>query len=326
MGCPVVLAALDPLSPATVITNAAIDPTAAVLTTVAALLYVGGVRRLARRGRRWSPMRSLSFGIGIAVLLVATQSGLAAYDTLLFSAHIAQHVLLGVVAPLFLALGAPVTLALQASHRHTQVNLLRLIRSRPVRAIGHPVVAFVLFSLSLFVLYFSGLYELSLRNDVVHAWTHVHFVVVGSLFFWVTIGLDPVAHRIPYGARLLIVALTVPFHAFLGLALLSTTEPIAAAVYGTALDRPVGIELLADQRAGATVMWIIGDLIGLIAGGIVAVQWFRHEQRQTRRLDRELDAIEARSTAADPPDPDTTMRSAERAATRESRAGDRTAR
>ena len=329
MGGPAVLAALPPLSPSTVITQAAVDPVAALLTVTAALLYVGGVRRLARRGRHWSSMRSLSFGIGIAMLLVATQSGVAAYDTVLFSAHVVQHVLLGVVAPLFLALGAPVTLALQASRRHTQVNLLRLIRSRPARLVAHPIVAFALFSLSLFVLYFSGLYERSLQNGVVHAWTHIHFVVVGSLFFWVTIGLDPVAHRIPYGARLLIVALTVPFHAFLGLALLSTAEPIAAAWYATAADRPPGIDLLADQHAGATVMWLVGDLIGLVAGGIVAIQWFRHEQRQTRRLDRELDALEvrdAREAAADALDRDTTMRAHEPAATRESRAGDRTAR
>ena len=201
------------------------------------------------------------------------------------------------VAPLLLALGAPVTLALQASKRHTQVNLLRVLRSFPARVVAHPVTAFVLFSLSLFVLYFSPLYELSLQNDVVHAWTHIHFVVVGSLFFWVTIGLDPVAHRIPYGARLLIVALTVPFHAFLGLALLSSTAPIAGAVYRSAVDRPAGIDLLADQQAGATVMWLVGDFIGLIAGGIVLVQWLRDEQRRTRRLDRRLDAQEAATVA-----------------------------
>jgi putative copper resistance protein D len=302
-------AALEPLTPTTLVTGARLDPTALVLTVVVAVLYAVGVRRLARRGRRWSRARSLSFATGIATLVIATQSGLAAYDTLLFSAHVAQHVLLGVVAPLFLALGAPVTLALQASHRATQVNLLRVLRSLPARVVAHPVTAFALFSFSLFALYFSPLYELSLQNDVVHAWTHIHFVVVGSLFFWVTIGLDPVAHRIPYGARLLIVALTVPFHAFLGLALLSTTQPIAAAVYGAAVERPPGIDLLADQHAGATIMWLIGDFIGLIAGGIVLVQWLRDEQRRTRRLDRELDArdeaaaVAAAALGTDPQEP-----------------------
>lgn len=322
MGGPAALAALEPLSPTTLVTGATFDPTAAILTITVAVLYLLGVRRLARRGRAWPGARSLSFAAGIVTLLVATQSGLAAYDTVLFSAHVVQHVLLGVVAPFFLALGAPVTLALQASRRPTQVNLLRVMHWRPARVIAHPVVAFVLFSLSLFVLYFSGLYELSLQNDVVHAWTHIHFVVVGSLFFWVTIGLDPVAHRIPYGARLLIVVLTVPFHAFLGLALLSTAQPLAAEVYGTAIARPPGIDLLADQHAGATVMWLIGDLIGLVAGGIVAVQWYRSEQRRTRRLDRELDAQEAAAATR----ADTTMRAHGPSATRESRAGDRTAR
>ena len=137
-------AALEPLTPTTLVTGARIDLTAAILTIAAAALYAIGVRRLARRGRRWSPARSLSFATGIVMLLIATQSGLAAYDTLLFSAHVAQHVLLGVVAPLFLALGAPVTLALQASHRPTQVNLLRVLRSLPVlrrRPPGHGVRA-----------------------------------------------------------------------------------------------------------------------------------------------------------------------------------------
>ena len=89
-------AALEPLTPTTLVTGARIDLTAAILTLAAAILYAIGVRRLARRGRRWSPTRSLSFATGIVMLLIATQSGLAAYDTLLFSAHVAQHVLLGV--------------------------------------------------------------------------------------------------------------------------------------------------------------------------------------------------------------------------------------
>ena len=156
---------------------------------------------------------------------------MAAYDTTLFSAHVGQHVLIGVVAPFFMALGAPITLALQASSRATQVRLLGLLHSRPVKALTHPVVAFALFGLTLFVLYFSPLYELSLRNDFVHELVHVHFLLVGSIFFWAVIGLDPIAWRIPYSFRLLLVLLTVPFHAFLGLALYSSNTPLAADFY-----------------------------------------------------------------------------------------------
>jgi cytochrome c oxidase assembly factor CtaG len=259
-----------------------------VLCLAVAVLYAGGMRRLARRDVRWSRARATSFFVGVATLLVATQSFIGVWDTSLFSLHVVQHVLLGMVGPFFLALGAPVTLALQASHRRTQVNLLRVIRSAPARFLTHPIVVFGLFSATLFALYFSPLYELSLRNGVVHGWVHVHFVVVGSLFFWVTIGLDPVATRVPYGLRLLIVLATVPFHAFLGLALLTGTHPIAADFYAS-IVRPSTGAPIDDQHTGAAIMWFVGDALGLIAGLVVALQWLHHEERSARRLDRALD-------------------------------------
>jgi len=283
--------AMPPLTMSTFVTEWTFDPTAAVLIAATGTAYALGVRRLARRDRRWPRGRSTSMVLALVTLVVATQSGLAAYDTLLFSAHVVQHILLGVVAPFFLALSAPVTLALQACHRPTQVNLLRALRSRPVRYVSHPVVVFSLFAFSLFVLYFTPLYELSLRNDVVHAWVHLHFVVVGSLFFWVAVGLDPAAHRISYGTRLLIVALTVPFHAFLGVALMNTAQSLAPAsdAEQVRVNQP---SVLEDQHTGGALMWTFGDLVGLAAGGVIALQWFHHEERRTRRLDRRLDAID----------------------------------
>jgi len=139
-------------------------------------------------------------------------------------------------------------------------------------------------------------YELSLRNGVVHAWVHIHFLVVGCLFCWATVGLDPVPHRVPYGARLMLVLFMVPFHAFLGLALMSTTAPLAADWYAS-LAGPWHPDALDDQRVGAGVMWLVGDATGLILGAIVATQWLRAEARRSRHLDRALDAAEARAQA-----------------------------
>lgn len=291
------IVAIPPLSPGSLLTQWVLDPTALALTIGAAIAYVAGVRRLARRGRAWSRGRSLAFGAGVIVLLVATTSGIAAYDTTLFSMHVVQHVLLGIVAPLLLALGAPVTLLLQAASRPTQRNVIRVLRSRAAAVIGHPLVAWLAFGLTLFVLYFSPIYELSLRNGVVHAWVHVHFVVVGSLFFWTVVGVDPTARRIPHGARLLLVLLTVPFHAFLGLALLSTTEPLAGGYYASVATGWAG-PALDDQRAGAAVMWLVGDLIGLVAGAIIALDWFHADQRRARRIDRRLDLLDASTSSA----------------------------
>jgi cytochrome c oxidase assembly factor CtaG len=288
--------AVEPLTLTSLLTATAFDPVAAASCALALGAYLGGVRRLNHRSgrpasRSWPRARTAAFCSGVAVIAVATMSGLGAYDTIRFSVHVGQHVLLGIVAPVLLALGAPVTLALQASRRPTHVNLLRVLRSRPAAVIGHPVTALVVFGLTLFALYFSPLYELSLRNDVVHAWVHVHFVVAGCLFAWTTIGLDPVPHRLPHGGRLLLVLLAVPFHTFLGVALLSGVEPVAAGWYaGLGIG---GAAALDDQRVGAAVMWLVGDLMALVLSVVVARQWWAAEQRRTRHLDARLDAERA---------------------------------
>jgi cytochrome c oxidase assembly factor CtaG len=280
---------VEPLSITTLATSWTFDPVAVVGCAGALALHAAGVRRLARAGRAWPVRRSACFAAGIGVIALATSSGLGAYDTARFSVHVVQHVLLGIVAPVLLALAAPVTLALQAARRPTQVNLLRVLRSRPAQVVGHPITAWLLFGATLFVLYLTPLYGLTVRNDVAHAWMHLHFVAAGSLFAWTTIGIDPVPHRLPHGGRLLLIVLSVPFHAFLGITLLTSAEPLAG-LAAPGLDRTAA---LADQRAGAAVMWLVGDLMALVLSIGVARQWWAAEQRRTRHLDARLDAARA---------------------------------
>jgi putative membrane protein len=260
-----------------------------VLTVGAGVLYAMGVRRLSERGRRWPPARSAAFAGGLVLVILATQSGLAQYDRTLFSLHVVQHMLLGMVAPLLLVLGAPVTLALQASRRPAQQRLLRVLHSRPVLVVTHPAVVWVLFGSTLVALYFTGLYELSLRNDVVHAFVHAHFVVVGFLFMGYVVGIDSLAQGFGYGARLLYVLVLLPFHAFVGVALLGSDRVLASGWYSQVI-RTWGSSPLDDQRLGAGILWGAGELLGAIALGIVLFQWMRHEEREGARLDRRLDA------------------------------------
>lgn len=262
----------------------ALDPGAGLLVVVAAALYVAGVRRLARRGRHWSAARTAAFVAGLAVMVVATQSGLAAGEATRFSLHTVQHVLLGMVAPALFALGAPVTLALQASSRAGQTALLGVLHSRALTVLTHPVAAWVVFGGSLVALYFSPVFELSLRNEAVHAAVHLQFVAAGGLFCWTAVGTDPGRWRMPHGARLLFVVLAVPVHAVIGLALMGSVEVLAASVYGA------GPEALADQRLGAGILWATGDLFGVVLAGVVLAQWMGHEERVARRNDRLLDA------------------------------------
>jgi cytochrome c oxidase assembly factor CtaG len=268
---------------------AELDVVALALVAATAGAYLAGTRRLARRRRRWSPARTAAFLSGTAVIVLATQTGIARYDTTLFSIHVVQHVLLGMVAPVLIALGAPVTLALQSARPPTKLMLRRALDSGPATVITNPLVATVLFALTLPVLYFTPIYEWSLRYGAVHAWLHIHFVIVGVLFAEAVIGLDLQRHRLSHPARLGLVLTTVPLHAFLGVALLSSTTVIAAGWYG-AIDRPWGASALADQRTGAGILWAAGELFGLVLGAVVLVRWMAHAEREARRHDRLLDA------------------------------------
>lgn len=257
--------------------------------------YVLGVRRLASRGRTWPRARTGCFLSGLVVVLVATQSGLAAYDRVLFSLHAVQHLLLGMAAPLLLMSGAPVTLALQASTRSRQRQILRALHLRTVRVVTHPITAWLGFGGTLVVLYFTGLHELSLRNEWVHVAVHAHFVVAGCLFMAHVVGIDPIPGALGYGARLLYVLVALPFHAFIGVAILGSGRVLASDWY-TGLDRAWGASPLADQRTGAAILWVAGELFGVVAAMVVVVRWMAHDERAARRHDRRGD----QSTVARP--------------------------
>lgn len=259
--------------------------------------YVAGVRRLRVHGRSWPAARTVAFLSGLALVLLATESGIAAYDEVLFSLHIVQHILLGMVAPLLLVLGAPITLALQAGSRPTQSRILRILHSAPVKVLTHPLTAWLLFSTSIVTLYFTPLYELSLRNGWFHVATHAYFVLAGCLFLAHVVGLDPIPHALGYGARLLYVVVLLPFHTFVGVALLTMSTVIAAGWYDH-VERRWGASLLADQRTGAGLLWTAGELFGLLCIGIVVHQWMSAEERAAARHDRRLD-LEAAASRGD---------------------------
>jgi putative copper resistance protein D len=252
-----------------------VDPAAALLLAVTAGLYAAGVRRLHQRGRRWPVRRSVAFGAGWAVLAVALLSGLGRYDTTTFSAHAGQHALLGMAGPLLLVLGAPVTLALTASDRATRTVLLRLLHSAPVRLVTQPVVIWVVFGGTLVALYASPLLEATTQHEAVHALVHLHVVVTGVLFCEVAVGTDALPRPLPHWVRLFVL-FAVPFHAVVGVALVSAETVTAPAAYSS----------LSDQRIGAGVLWGAGELFGLVAAGIALGRWMAAEERAGRRDDR----------------------------------------
>ena len=231
-----------------------VDPATVVVAVALGAAYRHGARRVRARGREWPAARSAAFATGVVALVAGAVVGDEP-----FGRHAVQHLLMGMVAPPLLALGAPVTLALQASGRATRRRILRLLRSRVVVVATHPLVAGAAFAAAPIALYFTDLYDLTLRNALVHDAVHVGVVAGGMTFFWPLVGLDHTPHRLHHAARLGWLLLAIPFHGFLGVALLSGAE--------------------AERRLGGGIIWASGDVLALLAVGVVVAQWMAVEER-----------------------------------------------
>ncbi len=264
---------------------------------VATGLYLWGVWRLRLRGDDWPAGRSTAFlAGGIGVIAFAGMSGLGTYDTTMFSLHMIQHMLLAMVAPIFLALGAPITLALRTAPRRVRSALLALLHSRLAKLLTFPLVGWALYVASPFALYFTGWYPATLDHPVLHELLHLHFLLVGSLFFWPMVGIDPLPGRQSPPFRFLILVSTLPFHAILGLSIYTQTTLIAGSHYEAL--KLSWLDPLSDQRVGGGLLWSSGEVVGLIMLGVVAVQWIGASEREAVREDRRLDRLEAAEAAA----------------------------
>jgi cytochrome c oxidase assembly factor CtaG len=259
--------------------------------------YLSSVRRLAGRGAHWSVLRTLYFVVGMAIVAYATEGGIAHYQTSNFTAHVVQVLLLVDVGPPLMALGAPVTLALQSSSRRRSAQLVRVLRSWPVQAVSRPLVAFVITMGSMFVYFLTPLYQSSVQHPVFLAFTHLYFVLVGLLLWVLVAGQDGLPRRLRFGMRFVLVLLLIPFNLALGLAVASVTQPLY----------PAG-NTLADTQQGGNVLLGLAEVLVVAALALLFVEWAREEERSAVRTDRQLDAALAAARAAvgqnEPPEPD----------------------
>lgn len=283
------------------LTDWGIDPVPFVVTVWAVGLYALGVRVLARRGDRWPVGRTLSFiGLGMGSFAFATMSGLGRYDTTLLSVHMVQHMVLSMVVPLALALGAPVTLALRTLPPRPRRWLLTVLHSPVATVLAFPPLTFALYVASPWALYFSPWYDASLSSSFVHQMMHIHLVLVGTLFFWPLMGIDPVPGRVSHPFRVLLTLMTLPFHAFLGVTIMGQTTLIGAEHYAELREGPMAAWLPAaidDQHLAGGILWASGDLIGILFFAVLFTQWVRSSLKEAAREDRRLDLEERRARA-----------------------------
>jgi putative copper resistance protein D len=274
------------------------------LLVLAVALYIKGVVVLTRRGDKWPVGRTISFALGISAIDFATSGGLGVYSNFAFSWHMVSHMVLGMIAPIGIVLGAPITLALRTLpqsrdgiERGVRHLLISALHSRYSRIITNPIVALAIFDGSLFALYFTPLFGDMMQSHLGHLVMSVHFLLAGILFFHVIVGIDPNPRKVPHLVRIGILLAAMSIHAFFSVALMSTTTLIDGG-YFESLQRPWSTDLLADQQSGGAIGWAMGEIPILIALIATFIQWMRDDSHEAKRIDRNT----ARMAALGQPD------------------------
>ena len=267
-------------------------------------LYIKGVVVLTKRGDKWPVGRTISFALAISAIDFATSGGLGVYALFSFEYHMIAHMVIGMIAPIGLVLSAPVTLALRTlpigrtpEERGVRGMLIALLHSRYAVILTNPISALALFDGSLFILYFTDLFGNLMQSHAGHLFMNIHFLLAGFLFFHVIIGIDPNPKKIPYIVRIVVLFAAMSIHAFFSIALISASTLLDGG-YFASLQTPWLTDLLADQNAGGSIGWAMGEIPIILALVATFIQWMRDDKRETKRIDRN----EARMAAMGEPD------------------------
>ncbi len=282
------------LTPERWLTEWRLDWLGIAVALVGLVAYILGVVKLRRRGDKWQWFRTVNWVVGLIVLTFITSGPPAVYGRILFSAHMVDHMALTMVAPIFLVLGAPMTLALRAltprgdGSRGLREWILIFIQSKFSQLVTHPLFAAANFAGSIIIFYYSDIFGFAMREHVGHVLMNVHFTLTGYIFILTMIGTDPLPRRAPYPMRLLLLLATMGFHAFFGVAIMGGTGLLAADYFGN-LGRDWGQSALMDQQVGGAVAWGVGEVPTLLVAIGVAVMWSRSDEKEKRRVDRAAD-------------------------------------
>ena len=279
---------------AAVIFGFQLEPLFFVACLAAAAVYIAGVITLHRRGDKWPIGRTIAWLVGISLVIWTTNAGISVYAQVSLGLHMVQHMTMSMMAPMFLVLGGPFTLALRALRPSTTGRwglrewIVWGLHSPAAKIVTNPIFVFAIFSLSMFALYFTPLMAWLMGSHVAHLAMQIHFIASGYLFAWIVMGVDPVPKPLPYWARFGLILLMVGVHGFFAVIIMMGSEPLAQEWYG--IVRPEWVtDPLADTKFGGQIAWGISEIPMLFMILTVAWQWSRSDDREAARKDRQAD-------------------------------------
>ena len=262
-------------------------------------LYIKGVVILTRRGDKWPVGRTIAFALGISAVDFATSGGLGLYSHFAFANHMMAHMVLGMIAPIGIVLGAPITLALRTlplgrnqEESGIRGTFIELLHSKLSKFYTNPIVALVIFDGSLFALYFTPLFGNIMQGHSGHFFMSLHFLLAGFLFFQVLIGIDPLPRKVPHIAKIIVIFAAMSIHAFFSISVMSATTLLDNG-YFELLQRPWATDLLADQKLGGAIGWAMGEVPILLALLATFLQWLKADKNEAARIDRAADRAAA---------------------------------
>lgn len=271
-----------------------LEPVFLIGGLIAAGLYAYGYARLRARGDAWPIGRLISWMLGISLVIWATNSGISRYAMVSVEFHMYAHMTLAMIAPVLLVLGAPATLALRAlkpavgNERGPREWLTWFLHSWITGILTNPFYVFFVYVIGLYGLYLTPAFGWLMGSHLGHLFMETHFLISGYLFYWVMIGIDPRPKVVPYWGRLLMLLAALAIHGMFALTLMSDPRPLAPEWFSL-VQPPWLTDPVADSLAGSNVAWGLAELPTLIVMIVIAIQWARSDDRESKRRDRKAD-------------------------------------
>jgi cytochrome c oxidase assembly factor CtaG len=273
-----------------------VDVPSLVLILVVLAWYVFSVRKVRQAGGQWATGRTFAFIVlGLGFWAIATMAWPGVYESALFYARATQTVLLVLVAPLFLAMGKPITLLIEAYPRAGR-PVEQAIRSRVAKIVTFPAITSLLLIAVPMVMYFTTWYVHFFYSSTIREFTYLILMAPGLAFFWTLLRVDPVPKQYPYMVAMWITAAEVVGDAFFGIAVIADQTMIGAGHYH-AVGYPFGPGLATGQVLGGGIIWILGDSVGLPFLAVQLIQMMRADKEEAAEIDAELDARDAARAA-----------------------------
>ncbi|HEK9099540.1 cytochrome c oxidase assembly protein [Bacillus pfraonensis] len=238
-----------------------------VLIVIILMIYIIATVLSNRHHKRWPLYRNVFWILGVICLGIAVVGPLAHRAHIDFTVHMLSHLLLGMLAPIFMALAAPMTLFLRTLNVKTARRLSFVLKSRPLQTLSNPIVTTLLNLGGLWILYTTNLYSMMHQNILLHLFIHLHVFIAGYLFTISIIYIDPVPHRYSYMYRAIVLIVALASHGIL-----------SKYIYA---HPPTGV-VTAQAEIGGMLMYYGGDLIDIILIFILCLQWFRANKPRTK--------------------------------------------